>query len=31
MSTLEEKCLIHDWADQGPRRAQWPSKPGNKL
>lgn len=24
MSTMEEKRLIYDWADQGPRRAQWP-------
>jgi len=24
MDTLEEKSLIYDWADNGPRRAQWP-------
>jgi len=25
MSTLEEKSLVYDWAEQGPRRARWPS------
>jgi len=24
MSTPEEASLIHDWAEEGPRRAQWP-------
>jgi len=24
MSTPEEKCLIYDWAEKGPRRPQWP-------
>ncbi len=26
MNPLEEKNLIYDWAAQGPRRAQWPSR-----
>ena len=25
MNTPEEKNLIYDWAEQGPRRAQWPA------
>ncbi len=26
MSSPEEKSLIHDWAETGPRRAQWPTR-----